>query len=63
MQDALAILEVVGIRAIFVEQLGRPAALYLRDGVLLIDTAASRERLGQIADEALAAAAAAIHPT
>lgn len=62
MQDALAILDVVGIRAVFVEGWSRPAKLYLRDGVLLVDSRTTKEGLTLIADQALAAAVAAIHP-
>lgn len=58
--DMLAILDVIGLRVVMIEGLGRDAALYLGDGVLLIDASMTDERLDSIADQALAAAAAAI---
>lgn len=60
MRDALAILDVIGIRAIFVDQLGEEAVLSLQAGVLLLDHGLPAEDAADVADQVLSLAAAAL---
>lgn len=56
--DALAILDVIGLRPIMVEGLGRDAVLSLSVGVLLLDAGLSAEDISDITDQVLSRAAA-----
>lgn len=63
MQDALAILDVVGIRAVFVEGLGEEALFSPGAGVLVLDRGLSAEDVIDLADQAISLAAASLPVT
>lgn len=54
------LLDIIGLRAIFVDDLGRDAVLYLEDGWVLIDSGLCPEAVESIVDQVLAQAAAAL---
>lgn len=54
------LLDVIGLRAIYVDALGRDAVLYLEDGFVLIDSSLCPEAVESIVDQVLAQAAAAL---
>lgn len=62
MQDALAILDVVGIRAVFVEGLGEDAFVSLAAGTLIVDAGISAHDLNAVVDQVLSRASAALLP-
>lgn len=61
--DALALLEIIGIRPILIEGLGRDAVLSLRAGVVLLDDALNTDDIDDIVDQVLSRAASALPAT
>lgn len=60
MENDHLLLDIAGVRPIFVDALGRDAVLYLEDGWVLIDSGLCPESVESIVDQVLARAAAAL---
>lgn len=59
-EDALALLQVIGLRPVFVEELGRDALILGEYGLLLLDRGLTPADLADLADQALSDAAASL---
>lgn len=55
-EDALALLQVVGLRPVFVDDLGRDALLLAELGILLLDRGLSGPDLADLTDQVLSEA-------